>query len=162
VGEVTLMANTLSPELLAQLYYQESDDPFLLLVTLSHPSFTTIRLVNNSENIVSNGLTFQAFPMRIILPVDDGETNREAQIEFDNVSLEILNEVRTVTTFIDVKIEMVLASNPDEVQISLEELKIQSVSYDKQKVSARLFLDSFLTTALPSERYGATNFKGIF
>ena len=156
------MANTLSPELLAQLYYQESDDPFLLLVTLSHPSFTTIRLVNNSENIVSNGLTFQAFPMRIILPVDDGETNREAQIEFDNVSLEILNEVRTVTTFIDVKIEMVLASNPDEVQISLEELKIQSVSYDKQKVSARLFLDSFLTTALPSERYGATNFKGIF
>lgn len=156
------MSNTISPELLAQLYYQESDDPFLILVTLSHPSFTTIRLVNNSENIISRGNVFQAFPMKIRLPVDDGESNREAQIEFDNVSLEILNEIREVTTYIDVKIELVLASIPDDVQISFEELKIQSVSYDKQKVSARLFLDNFLNTALPSERYGATNFQGIF
>lgn len=156
------MANAISPELLAQLYYQNSDDPFLILVTLSHDSFTTIRLVNNSENVVSRGNTFQAFPMKIRFPVDDGESNREAQIEFDNVSLEILNEIRSVTTFIDVKIELILASAPNDVQISFEELKIQSVTYDKQKVSARLFLDSFLNTALPSERYGATNFKGIF
>lgn len=156
------MSNQISPELLAQLYYQNSDDPFLILVTLSHPSFTTIRLVNNSENVISNGNVFQAFPMKIRLPVDDGETNREAQIEFDNVSLEILSEIRTVSTFIDVKIELILASSPDDIQISFEELKIQSVNYDKQKISARLFLDNFLNTALPSERYGATNFQGIF
>lgn len=156
------MSNTLSPELLAQIYYQESDDPFLMLVTISHNSFATIRLVNNSENIISRGNTFQAYPMKIRLPVDDGQTSREAQIEFDNVGLELLNEIRSVTTYIDVKIELVLASDPDEVQISLEELKIQSVTYDKQKVSARLFLDSFLTTSLPSERYSATNYKGIF
>lgn len=156
------MANSLTPELLAQLLYQESDDPFLTLLTISHPSFDTVRMVNNAEDITSRSQVYQAFPFKIKLPSDDGETLREVTIEFDNVSLEILNEIRTVTTYINVKIEMVLASIPDEVQISLEELKIQSVSYDKQKVQARLFLDNFLNTEMTSETYTPTNYPGLF
>lgn len=156
------MTNAISPELLAQLYYQNSDDPFLMLVTLSHSNFNTIRLVNNSENIISRGNIFQSFPMKIRLPVDDGESTREVSIDFDNVSLGILDEIRSVSTYIDVKLEMILASDPNSVQLSFEELKIQSITYDKTKVSAKLFLDSFLSTSLPSEKYGPTNFPGIF
>jgi len=156
------MSNALSPELLAQLYYQESEDVFLTLVTLEHPSFATVRLVNNSVDIVSRGNTFMAFPMRIRLPSDDGETNREVNIEFDNVSLEILNELRTVTDYINVKIEMILASIPDQVQISLEELKIQSVNYNSKIVSAKLFLDSFLNTGMTSESYTPLTYPGLF
>lgn len=157
------MSNQLSPELLAQLYSQESNDPFLTLITLSHPSFPQdIRLVNNTENVTSNGLEFIAFPMKIVLPRDDGETNREVTIEFDNVSLELMTELRTVTTFIDVKLEMVLASIPDAVQMSFEELKIQSINYNKTRVSARLFMDSFLNTEISSEKYTPSNYPGIF
>jgi len=157
------MANSLTPELLAQLYNQESEDVFLTLLTLTHPSFAApIRLVNNSVDIISRGDTFIAFPFKLKLPVDDGESAREVSIEFDNVSLEILDELRTVTTSIEVKMEMVLASIPDEVQISIEELKIQAVNYNKQVISARLFLDSFLTTELNSEIYSPTLYPGIF
>lgn len=157
------MSNTLTPELLAQLYYQESQDVFLTLLTLSHPSFlSTVRLVNNSEDIISRGETFLAFPFKIRLPIDDGESSREVSIEFDNVSLEILDELRTVTTSIDVKLEMILASIPNEVQMSIEELKIQTVNYNRQTVSARLFLDSFLSTELNSEIYSPSLYPGIF
>lgn len=145
------------------MFAQQSEDPFLVLLTLSHPSFpSSIYLVNNTENIVSNGNTFLAFPMKIVLPRDDGETTREVNIEFDNVSLELIDELRTVTDFIDVKLEMVLASDPDFVQMSIEELKIQSVSYNKSRVSARLFMDSFLNTELTSEKYSPTNYPGLF
>ena len=157
------MSNSLSPELIAQLYTQDSNDPFLTLVTLSHPSFTSdIHLVNNSTNIISLGRTFLSFPMSIKLPTDDGETNREAIIEFDNVSLDLINEIRSVVDPIDVKIEMILASLPDQIQMSLEDLKIQSVNYNKSKISARLILDNFLSTEMTSERYTNTNFPGIF
>lgn len=157
------MSNQLSPELLAQLYYQDSEDVFLTLLTLSHPSFVAdVRMVNNSVDIISRGNTFIAFPFKIRLPVDDGESAREVSIEFDNVSLEILDELRTVTTAIDVKIEMILASIPNDVQISIEELKIQNVSYNKHTVSARLFMDSFLTTELNAELYSPTLYPGIF
>ena len=156
------MGNNLSAQLIAQLFSQESNDPLLALVTLSHPSFSDIRLVNNQEEIVSNSLVFTAFPMRITFPKDDGESVRELGIEFDNVGLDLLDEIRTVTTPINVRIEMVLASIPDDVQMSFEELKIQNIVYTKTKISARLFMDSFLNTEISSEKYTPTQYPGIF
>lgn len=161
MGE-TFVSNTLTPQLLSQIFKQESEDPFLTLITFSHTSFSTIRLVNNSEDVVSRGNTFSAFPIKITFPSDDGESSREMQLEMDNVSLELLNEIRTATTTISVLIELILFSTPNEVQVSFEDLKIQSVNYDSKKISARLFLDSFLTTNLTSEIYGPSNYPGLF
>lgn len=156
------MANQLSPQLLAQLYCQESNDPFLTLITISHASFDDIRLVNNTENITSNGLLYTSFPVKIGLPIDDGESARELTLSFDNVGLELIDAIRSVTDFMDVKIEMVLASIPDEVQMSFEELKIQTLSYNKSNITARLFMDGFLNTEISGEKYTPTLYPGLF
>lgn len=156
------MANSLTLELLAQMFGQVSDDPFLMFVTISHPEFSTIYLVNNTVDQTSRGQEYTAFPMQITLPNDDGETTREVRIEFDNVSLELVDELRSVTDPMDVKVEMCLASDPDTVQLSLEELKMRSVRYDKQRVSARLYMDSFLNVELTSEKYNPTSYPGLF
>ena len=157
------MANQLSNELIAQLFSQESEDPFLTLVTLTHASFDApIRLVNNTKDIVSRSNTYMAFPMKIRLPIDDGETAKEIAIQFDNVSLELIEEVRSVTTRIGVKLEMILASMPDVVQMSQEDLFISSISYNARSISARLVMDSFLNTEMTSERYNPSNFPGLF
>ena len=157
--------NILTPELLAQLYVQESDDPFLTLVTLSHSSFASpIRLVNNTETIVSRGNSFLPFPITVTLPVDDGESSRECSLVLDNVSLELIDEIRSVSSAdrIGVKLELVLASMPNDVQIALEELKIGNVSYNKSNITARLVMDDFLNTELTSEKYGPSNYRGLF
>jgi hypothetical protein len=156
------MPNLISQDLLAQFYGASSNDPLLMLLTLSHPSFTTLRLVNNTEDVTSRGEVYQAFPMNIRTPSDDGESVREATIEFDNASLELMDEFRAVTTPIDAKLEIVLFSDLDTVQLSYEELKIRSISYDKNKVSARLYMDDFLNIELTSEKYTPTNFPGLF
>ncbi len=156
------MSNTLTPALLAEMFGQVSDDPFLMFVTISHEDFPTIYLVNNTVDQTSRGQEFTAFPMTVNLPTDDGESAREVTIDFDNVSLELIEELRTVTSPMDVKIEMILASDPDTVQLSLEELKMRSVSYNKQRVSAKLYMDSFLNVEMTSEKYGPTNYPGMF
>ena len=154
---------SLSNNLLAQLYSQNSDDPFLTLIELDHATFgSTIRLVNNTQDIVSRTNTYTAFPVSITLPADDGKTLRSANITFDNVSLELIDEFRGITDPIDAKLEMVLASDPDVVEIELAELKISNISYNAQSVSAELFLDDFLNTELSSEKYTPTNFSGLF
>jgi hypothetical protein len=162
MGDLSPMTAALSPELLAQLFTQESNDPFLTLITLTHESFSTIRLVNNSVDIVSRGETFSAFPVKITLPVDDGESAREVRMEFDNVGLEILDEIRSVTTPIGVKLEMVLASIPDAVQIELGELAIHQINYNKSRISAVLIMDGFLNTEITSEKYVPSIYPGIF
>ena len=157
------MANQLSPELIAQLYAQESSDPFLTLLTLTHASFAApIRLVSNNVDVISRGETYIAFPMKVRLPVDDGESAREVQIVFDNVSLLLTEEIRSVTTEIGVTMELILASMPNQVQISIDELKISTISYNKSQVIARLVLDNFLTTEVTSERYNPQNYPGLF
>lgn len=156
------MANQLSNELLTQLYSQESDDPFLTLLTLTHPDFTTIRIVNNSSDIVSRGETYTAFPFKVTFPVDDGETARQFTLVFDNVSLFLVDEIRSVTTAIDLKIELILASMPDDVQITQQDLKIRSINMNKQQIVANVILDDFLNVEITSERYEPKNFPGLF
>lgn len=157
------MSNELTPELIAQLFAQESNDPFLMLVTITHITMLDpIYLCSNSVNVVSRGNTFVPFPMAIVLAPDDGESNREIQMTFDNVSREIIDELRSVTDPLSVVVEMVLASNPDYVQIAIEDLKIKNITYDRSRITARLFLDSFLNVGLTAERYTPLNYPGLY
>ncbi len=155
------MSNEISTELKAQLFAQDSADPFLTLVTLTHTTFTA-RLVNNGSDVVSNGFTFTAFPMTVRLPVDDGETSRDFSIEFDNVSLDLITNLRSVTGDIGVKIQLILASMPDVIQMEHVDLLVRSVNYNSQRVSALIVLDNFLTVEMTSERYTPSNFPGMF
>lgn len=155
------MSNELSDELKAQLFAQESDDPFLTLVTLNHSTFSA-RLVNNSVDIDSQGYTFLAFPMKIRLPIDDGETTRDFSIDFDNASLELIANLRSVTGDIGVKIQLILASLPNVVQMEYNDLVIRAITYTATKISARIVLDNFLTVEMTSERYTPSNYPGMF
>jgi hypothetical protein len=137
------MSRELSNGFLQELFKQESGDPFLALFTLSHPTFSDIRLVNNTEDITSNGLVYQAFPVNLQLPVDDGETVREVLLTLDNVSLDLIDELRSVTDYINVNIQMVLASNPDLVEIELGELKLKTIEYNALSITGRLYMDDF-------------------
>jgi len=80
----------------------------------------------------------------------------------DNVTLELIDELRTVTTPISVHIEMVLASDPDAVQIDVGDLKLRNITYNRQTILGNLYLDDFLSTEMASEKYTPTTFPGIF
>lgn len=155
------MSNELSAELKAQIFAQESSDPFLTLLTLTTPT-TIYRLVNNTKDIISGGQVFSAFPMKVRLPVDDGENARDFQIEFDNASLLLLAALRSVTQPIECRIDMILASMPDVIQMSVEDLLIRSIVYDKQKISAKIVLDNFLSVAMTCERYTPIAYPGMY
>jgi hypothetical protein len=159
LGETPL--SNISNELKAQVFAQESTDPFLTLVTISNPSFT-FRLVNNSRDITSNGNVFSSFPMKIRTPVDDGETSKDFSIDFDNVSLDLIESLRSVVGDINVKIELILASMPNVIQVSHDDLLIRSISYNAKSISAKIVLDSFLAIQMTSERYTPSNFPGMF
>ena len=157
------MSNSISAELMAQLMAESSNDPFLTLLTLTHESFSEdILLVNNSVAITSQSRVFQPFPVKIKLPNDDDETRKEFTIQFDNVSLELIDEIRSVTTPINCKLEMVLASIPNDIQMTQENLTIQSITYNSRFITAKLVLDNFLSTEISSEKYRPTNFPGLF
>lgn len=155
---------TLSNNAIGQLFAQSSDDPFLTLFTLDHPDWASpIYFVNNTESIVSNGNTFESFPVNITLPTDDGEAVKSSKITFDNVSRELVEQIRSTTdNSISVKLEMVLASAPDNVEIEIGEMKIVTIQYTAMKISATLTMDDFLNTEITGEKYTPSVYPGLF
>lgn len=157
------MPAQLSNALMSQLFAQESGDALLTLITLDHPSFgSPVRLVNNSSDVVSRGILYTAFPFRITLPADDGEKAREVDLVLDNVSLEIIGYLRSVTEEIPTKLEIILASIPDEVQISMEGLVVRNMQYNLKMITAKLGQDNFMFTEMTSEKYTPLKYPGLF
>jgi len=156
------MPRTLTTNTLTQFFFQESSDPFLLLITISHPQFATIRLVNNNEDIISRGNTFTALAMKITLQTNDGESIPQIQIVLDNVPIELMDEFRSTTTPANVIVEAVLKSLPDVVEISIGDLLLSKISYTNKQITATLVLNDLFNQRIPGELYSPQYYPGMF
>jgi len=153
----------LSQKLVQAVMQPNTGEVFLLLVTFNHSSFPEpIYLVNNLENITSRGKEFLAFPIDLVLPPDDGDTLPSVQITCQNASLELIDEVRSVQGPMSVTIEMVLASSPDYVEASINDLRVAGAQYDKNTIQLTATVDDLLNTSFPKEKYQPGNFPGLF
>jgi len=153
----------LSQKLIQAVLEPDTGEIFLMLLTFNHSTFPQpIRLVNNLEDIRSRGELYQAFPLELILPPDDGDTLPTVQITCQNASLELIDEIRSVQGPMSVKIELILASTPDWIEASIEDLRVATVQYDKSAIQMTCTVDDLLNTSFPKERYLPSNFPGLF
>ena len=100
--------------------------------------------------------------MTVTLSEDAEDVERTVSIVFDNVSLALIEQMRVSTNPLDAKIDMILASMPDDIQISIPDLKIRNVIYDAQTIKATLYVDDILNTGLPDEKYTPSSHPGLF
>lgn len=159
------MARSLPSTVVEALNAQTTDNVFLVLLTVSHPDFTTVRLVNNTEDITSNGNVHSAFPFSIILPPDSEEFQPRIKVEVVNVTKLLIDEIRTIAGDTDratVDIQVVEASDPDTDLITLTNFQMVEVSYDKDKISFLLVIETFLSEPFPSKSFTPSNFPGLF
>lgn len=157
------MSRNLSATALQALYAQETGEVFLVLLTLTSPQMgSPIRVVNNTEDVVSNGNTFVKFPFDITFP-DEGEDRAPvAQLRIDNIDRQIVQAVRDTTDVIKVTIEWIRAADPDTIEVSFPDFELTDVQYDELHVRGRLTLDSFLEEPFPADTFNPGGFPGMF
>ena len=142
---------------------QNTDEVFLWLLTIQHQESNTIfRLVNNLDDIVSRGDTYMAFPFQFVLPEDDGETLPTIQISVDNVSLELIDIIRTYGTGITITAEIIMASAPDNVEYSIDDLSLIDATYNSQSITLTAQIQDLLNQRFPADDYLPRTFPGMF
>jgi hypothetical protein len=152
-----------SQKLIQAVLAPNTGEVFLFLLTFNHPSFRLpIHLVNNLENISSRGVEYQAFPLELTLPADDGDSLPTIEITCQNASLELIDEVRSITGPMSLKLEFILASQPDIVEFSIQDMRVATVQYDKDVLKMSCTVDDLLSTSFPAHRYLPSNFAGLF
>lgn len=153
---------TLSNNAQIQARARETTEAVLTLVTISPVGFSIVRLVNNTIDITSRGNVYTALPLTIQYSPDDGESLKEYQLILDNIDLDLITWVRSITTPIPVVIETVFSGDLDTVEQSVSSLSIRKVVYTSTSIKASLTVNDDLNQKIPSDSYDPLKFKGLF
>lgn len=145
------------------LFSQETSEVFLILITIDHADLAQpIRVTSDSVDTVSRGNTFVAFPFELDLPTDTFDAPPRARLTIDNIDRQIVQAVRDISSPAEVLMEIILASAPDNVEVSFPDFKLSNVNYDALTVSGDLIVEDFSAEPYPARVFGPADFPGIF
>ena len=160
------MSRTLSLRALHGVLAQQTDEVFLMCITISHSSFADpYRLVNDLTPLARMSGSFEPFAFQLALPGENDDQPPQVQMTIDNVDRKILQAIRTLPAGerVAVALEVVLEASPDTVEVGPVDLKILAVNYDLATITATLGLDDdILNTAFPGASYTPVNSPGVF
>lgn len=138
-----------------------SEEVAICLLTFSGTGFTTFRVCDNATDIVSNSQTFTAFPFTIELP-GDREDAPVAQLRISNVDKAIGQAIDAAPGPVNVKIELVLASAPDNVEKTFDGLELRVTRRTALTVEGELQSAQFTSEPWPKVRATPGRFPGLF
>ena len=157
------MSRAVSDILRAAVNAQDTAEVYIILLTLDHPELDgPIRLTSDAVDTVSRGETFAAVPIDITLPDDTEDRPPTARLTVSAVDRTVVQAVRSINTSPSVTIEVVLASDPDRVEVRWPDLELRNVSYDAVVVSGEVTLQNFAQRAFPARRFDPATFPGLF
>jgi len=157
------MSRNLSTAAKLATFSQETDVAFFILLTISHPDIITpIRVVNNTENITSNGNVFLRYPFQITLPFEREDSLPTVKLVIDNIDRQIVTAVRNLSSPPTITLEVVTSNNFDVVEVGPFIFTMRSASYDSITVEGVLEFESILDQPYPAETVTPANFPGSF
>ncbi len=154
---------TVGADFKREAFDPETAQSFLMLLTLDHADITPpIRVVNNTENITSRGDEFIAYPFELELPDSVTTSAPKAKLTIDNVSREIAQSIRQITSAPTVLMELIRASDPDTVEVGFPVFTLRDVKWDMLTVSGELVLEDLMTEPFPADQFTPSYFPGLF
>lgn len=136
----------LSANIVADLNAEVAEEVYLALLTIDHDELSEpIRVVNNIEAITSRELEFIALPFELELPAEQSDGLGVAQIKVDNVDRRIVQAIRSISSAPSVTIEMIVADDPDVVELTVDDLVLANATYDATTVRGTLQFEDLLS-----------------
>lgn len=130
--------------------------------TSMEPRETILRVVSNTEDVVSRGMLFSATHFDLVLPADNGETFPTVELKIANVDGLLIQTIRGFPTAPEMTLEIVLSSSPNVVERTVDFLVLRSVEYNALTISGRLVVESSLSNRFPAYDYTPPTHPGLF
>ena len=145
---------------------QRVNDPngLLTLVEITHPSFTgPARVVNDTRDWVSNGVTYIGLPFRFSLPQDKGKESPRAQLEIDNVGRALQAELERLppSAVVMCTVRLVDRSAPNTVEWQWS-VPMTSITANAAVITATLGVDFLMRQQAVRLRHDPNTSPGIF
>ncbi|WP_342643442.1 DUF1833 family protein [Rhodoligotrophos ferricapiens] len=162
LGESNVFDVDTLPELDEMVGDQELAYSRLLLLTITHsPLAEPIRVVNGRENVMSRGEEFLAFAFHLERP-SDSEGTPSGRLVIANTDRRIGDTIKSISGPVSVKIEYVLASAPDEVQLAYDHFELVNVTATTTRVEGDLIQQRLTSNPWPWQRVTQARFPSLF
>jgi hypothetical protein len=158
------MPRVLSPAATKAILARETEEVFLVLLTLEHPDISpTIRIVNNTEQIVRTDGTYLPYPFEAVLPDDTDGGRPQVTVRIDNCDRDVTRQLRALSGVPKCTMRVILASSPEVTEMGPFAFSVLSAEYDALLINVVLgYEEDFLNQAVPAQTYTPTNSPGIF
>lgn len=174
----------LSPAAIKAMFSSETEDQLIMLLTVYDPNgsydpaatTTRIRLSDNYTQrlstttddeviygVVSNSNEYMFIPMTLNLPNEQDSGPGDCSITLNFVTPEIIAVIRDhLRIRTKVLIELVLSSNLNYIEASLQDYYITSATYNAESVVLNLGMVSYNTEPFPTFSFTPSYFPGLF
>jgi len=164
---------TLSLNFRKALFAQESGEIPIFLLTITHPDLAdpiysstdaTARLSTDplTYGTISRGTTFFYAASSVTLPDEQDKSPPACKLTIENVTRGLIPLARSVSTPPTVKIEAVLASALDTVEMTWPVMDMSHLSYDATVLEFDLTMDALVTEPYPAGTFSPAYFPGLF
>lgn len=151
----------------------ETGEAFVILLTVDHADladplyFSTDPTTRQSDTplvykTVSRGRDYIYVPMEIVLPDEKTDAPPAAQIRISNVGRDMVELLRSITSPPSVVMEVILASDPDEVAISYPAFDLVQSEGDESSIRFTLSIDALVTEPFPAGSFNPSGFPSLF
>lgn len=158
------MAKQYSAPMREAINATSADDAPVLLLEIEHPGLTEpVRVVNDSEDIVSRGNTYIAVAFQAVLPDDMEEGMPQATLVVDNVGRELTQWIESSRGGAGAKVRLmqVLRSTPDVIEWDVT-LDLSNVRMDAASVQGTLSYEDLLNQPAVTLFYRPETAPGVF
>lgn len=167
---------SMTPAAIRAMFSPESSSDLIVLVTVYDPPTTPIRLCDGytqrlsdgaSESditygVVSRGNSYIFLPLEITLPQEDEAQAPRCNIVIRDVTRYLTPTIRNLTQNPKVKLEIVLSSSPDTVEVSFDGFYITNFTYNRDQVTAELQMINYEREPFPAHSFSPKYFPGLF
>lgn len=152
---------TMTPRAIASAAAQNTDECWLVLLRITHPSLSEdIAVVCNNDDVVSEGITYTGLFFTVDLP-SENDSSGEFTVRLDNVSREVIDAVNSVTSKPSATLAVILADDPDNPVITFDAVAV-SFEADPLEISATFRADDLLYEPYPGVRFTPASHPGLF
>lgn len=156
------------------LFSQEGNGEVpIFLLTITHPSLTAPILLSTDPTdrfqdlppayrTVSRGIDFLYAGIDVTIPDEQDKTPPASKLTIQNVTEELTPLARSVSTTPSVKIEAVLASALDTVEMTWPALNMSNLQYDVNQLVFDLTMDALVTEPFPAGNFSPAYFPALF
>ena len=161
---------TLSADILNAMMARETGLVVLYLLDIDHEDLEEpIRLVNNTEDVISGGNTYTAMGFEVRLPDDRDATPRGAQLRIDNTTQWFTPIFRSLFGEFLVTIRIAIPTNAsatppvyDGIEIEYLPMQLVALQSGNQTVEGTLSYENLANELWPPQSFNPFDFPGLF